>query len=165
MNEILAEAFRYSAWATKALITASRHLSGEQLQQPARGFGSILATLNHVVLWDADYAITLMGAGPPWATESSETDDLDELEARVDETARLWERFVAEPADSERLLSLDAGDYECHASVVVVQAIHHANAHREQIRSSLRDLQIHVPDVQPWEYALAENRARWCKKK
>ncbi len=161
MNEILLEAFRYSAWATKTLIAACRDLSAEQIQRPARGFGSLLATLNHVVLSDAQYVATLAGGCPAWAAGGDQTDDLDQLEARVDETARLWEHFLAEPVDAERLLLLDKGEYGCRASVVVAQAIHHANAHREQVRAGLKDLGVKPPDVQPWEYALATGRARW----
>jgi uncharacterized damage-inducible protein DinB len=161
MNEVLHEAFRYSAWATKALIAACRDLSVEQLKRPARGYGSILATLNHVVLSDADYLATLTGVCPAWATGGNETDDLDQVEARVDETARLWEDFLAQPVDAERVLVLDEGTYECHAAVVVAQALHHANAHREQIRAGLRELDVQTPDVQPWEYALATGRAHW----
>jgi uncharacterized damage-inducible protein DinB len=165
MNEILHEAFRYSAWATKTLIAACRDLPIEQLKRPARGFGSILGTLNHVVLSDAGYVATLTGVCPAWATDGNETDDLDQVEARVDETARLWEQFLAEPVDAERLLLLDEGEYECHAAVVVAQAIHHANAHREQIRAGLGDLEVQPPDVQPWEYALEMGRAHWRRKK
>ncbi len=165
MNEILQEAFRYSAWATKTLIAACSDLSIEQLKRPARGFGSILATLNHVVLSDADYVATLTGVCPAWAADGNETDDLDQVEARVDETARLWEQLLAEPVDAERLLLLDEGTYECHAAVVVAQALHHANAHREQIRAGLRDLEVQPPDVQPWEYALATGRAHWRREK
>jgi uncharacterized damage-inducible protein DinB len=165
MNESLNEAFRYSAWATKTLIAACRDLSIEQLKRPARGFGSILATLNHVVLSDAGYVATLAGVCPAWAADENVTDDLDQIEARVDETARLWEQFLAEPVDAERLLSLDEGEYECHATVVVAQALHHANAHREQIRAGLRDLEVQPPDVQPWEYALETGRARWRREK
>jgi uncharacterized damage-inducible protein DinB len=165
MNETLHEAFRYSAWATKALIAACRVLSVEELERPVRGYGSILATLNHVVLCDAGYVATLAGACPAWAAEESVTDDLDQIELRVAETARLWEQFLAEPVDAERLLSLDEGEYECHAAVVVAQALHHANAHREQIRAALRDLKVQLPDIQPWEYALDTERARWRREK
>jgi uncharacterized damage-inducible protein DinB len=160
MNEILREAFRYSAWATKVLITACRELPADQLSRPARGFGSILATLNHVVLSDAGYVATLTGAGPAWAADGEATDDLDRVAARVDETARLWDRFLARSMDAERVLSLDGGTYECHASVVVAQALHHAGAHREQIRAALRELEATPPDLQPWEYALDTGRAR-----
>ncbi|MHC5209899.1 MAG: DinB family protein [Planctomycetota bacterium] len=165
MNEVLLETFRYSAWATKTLIAACRDLSVEQLERPARGFGSILATLHHVVLSDAGYAVTLGASCPAWVNGGDETDDLDRLAARVDETARLWEQLLAEPIDAERLLLLDGGTYECHAAVVVAQALHHADAHREQVRAGLRDLELQPPDVQPWEYALATGRAHWRRAK
>lgn len=165
MNEFLLEAFRHSAWATKTLIAACRDLSSEQRKCPARGFGSILATLNHVVLSDAGYAAILTGMRPAWASDGNETDDLDRVEARVDETARLWERLLAEPLDAEHLLVLEEGTYECRPAVVVAQALQHANAHREQIRAGLADLGIQPPDVQPWAYADATGRARWRREK
>ena len=171
MNPTLHEAFRYSAWATKTLIAACKLLSTEQLKRPARrGYGSILTTLNHIVISDAHYVAILTGTRPTWLlTEGdddnvdNETDDLDEIETRVDEIAHLWEQLflVDKPVDAERLLSLDEGKYECHTSVVVVQALHHAHAHREQIRAALRNLDVQPPDVQPWEYALESGRAHW----
>lgn len=165
MSEILHEAFRHGAWATKALIAACRDLSLEQLKRPARGFGSILATLNHVVLSDAGYAAILTGARPAWATDGNETDDLDQVEARVDETAGLWERLLGEPLDAERLLVLEKGEYECCAAVVVAQALHHGAAHREQIRGGLADLGVRPPDLQPWAYADETGRAHWRREK
>jgi uncharacterized damage-inducible protein DinB len=165
MNDILHEAFRHSAWATKTLIAVCRDLSLEQRKRPARGFGSILATLNHVVLSDAGYAAILTGDRPAWATDGNETDELDQVEARVDETARLWEQLLAEPLDAERLLMLEEGEYECYAAVVVAQALHHANSHREQIRAGLADLGIQPPDLQPWAYADETGRARWRREK
>jgi uncharacterized damage-inducible protein DinB len=165
MNETLHEAFRHSTWATKALIAACRGLSAEQLRRHARGFGSILATLNHVVLSDAGYAAILLGVRPAWASDGNETDELDQLEARVDETARLWERLLAGPLDAERLLLLDGGAYECRASLVVAQALHHGSAHREQIRAGLADLGVRAPDLQPWAYADSTGRARWIRGK
>lgn len=160
MNEILREAFRHSAWATKTLIAACRNLSMEQLKRPARGFGSILATLNHLVVSDAGYVAILTSVRPAWASDGKETDDLDQLEAWVDETACLWDQLLGEPVDAERLLLLDGGRYECHAVVVVVQALHHATAHREQIRAGLADLGVRPPDLQPWSYAVEARRAQ-----
>jgi uncharacterized damage-inducible protein DinB len=165
MNEILREAFRHGAWATKTLMATCRHLSIEQLMRPARGFGSILATLNHVILSDAGYAAILTGVRPAWAADGNETDDLDQLEARADETARLWERILGEPVDAERLLMLDAGEYECYAGVVVSQALHHAIAHREQIRAGVAALGVQPPDLQPWAYAVETGRAHWLRDK
>lgn len=161
MNEVLEETFRHGAWATKTLIATCRSLSIEQLRRPARGFGNILATLNHIVLSDVGYAAILTGVRPTWATDGNETEDLDQLEARVDETARLWEQLLGEPIDAERLLILDAGEYECSAAVVVAQALHHANAHREQIRAGLTELGVRPPDLQPWAYSVETGRAHW----
>ena len=55
MNEILLDAFRHSAWAMKTLIAACESVSAEELGRQALGFGSILATLTHLVLSDAGY--------------------------------------------------------------------------------------------------------------
>lgn len=161
MNELLREPFQYSAWATKTLLAACRKLTTEQLRRPACSFGSVLATLNHVVVSDANYVAMLSGHRPAWVVDGKDADDLDQIEARADEAAQLWEQFLADPLDPDRLLLLDAGEYECHASVVVAQALHHANAHREQVRASLRACNVSPPDLQPWEYALATGRARW----
>jgi uncharacterized damage-inducible protein DinB len=165
MNEIVGEVFRHGVWATKTLIATCRDLSIEPLKRPVRGFGSILATLNHVVLSDAGYAASLTGVRPAWATDGNETDDLDQLEARAEETARLWEQLLGEPLDAERLLILDAGEYECYAAVVVAQALHHAGAHREQIRAGLADLGVQPPDLQPWAYAVETGRAHWRRER
>jgi uncharacterized damage-inducible protein DinB len=161
MNEALREAFRHGAWATRTLLAACRGLPREQLEHRVRGYGTLLATLNHVIGSDAGYLSSLGGARVPWAKDGAETDDLDQLEARAEEVAGLWERLLSAPFDAERLLLLDGGTYECHASVVLAQALHHGAAHREQVRAALKDLGVKPPDLQPWEYALATGRAHW----
>lgn len=165
MNDLLLEAFRHSAWATKTLIGAFRQLAPAELDRPAHGFGSLIATLNHVVLSDASYLASLTGESPDWLRARDATADLAGLEARVDETAAGWEQLFSAPVDGERLLSLDAGQYECRASVVVAQALHHAVAHREQVRGGLADIGVKTQDLQPWEYALATGRATWTPKR
>jgi uncharacterized damage-inducible protein DinB len=160
MNEILLETFRHNAWATKALIRACRSLSLEQLGAPGPGFGSIVATLNHIVRAEAAYTRSLTDVQLDWANGSSDTTDLEELTARVDQTLDLWERLLAGPLEADRMLMLDGGRYECAASVVFAQALHHANAHREQIRSRLGSFGATPPDLQAWTYALDTGRAR-----
>jgi hypothetical protein len=84
---------------------------------------------------------------------------LNELEARVDETALLWETYLADPLDVAHLLSLDEGAYQAQASVPIVQALHHGNAHREQVCSVLTRIAIDPPDLQAWAWAEATGRA------
>jgi len=40
MNEILLEAFRHNAWATKQLLAACRGLTEEQLRSPGTNAGT-----------------------------------------------------------------------------------------------------------------------------
>jgi uncharacterized damage-inducible protein DinB len=47
---------------------------------------------------------------------------------------------------------------EVRAGVIVAQALHHGNAHREQICAILTSLGIEPPDIQPWECAWATGR-------
>ena len=163
MNHFLIQALRYSSWATQTLIARCRDLTSEQLTQPARGYGSILATLDHLVTSDAHYVTTLSGTPPEGGAKIPPAETLEEIAARVEETLERWEQFLAEPFDTERLLTLDQGAYECHASVVAVQALHHGSAHREQVRAALKELGVEPPDLQPWEGALELGRARWTK--
>jgi uncharacterized damage-inducible protein DinB len=162
MNDILIDAFRHSAWATRTLLDACRGLSAEQCaERPAHGYGSIHATFNHLVRSDAAYA-ALLGAGrPAWAVDGSDAADLDGIGSRAGEAERAWQLVLAGLLDAERMLVLEDGAYEVHAGVIVAQALQHASAHREQIRARLRDFGVKPPDLQPWAYADATGRGRW----
>ncbi len=163
MNEILIEAFQQKLWATKVLIAACADRSVDELTQPAPGFGSILATLNHIVLTDAGYMASLGGGRPAWAVPHGETTDLKELAARAEETGARWEQFLREPIDGERLAFLDNGAYETHAAVVVMQALHHVSIHGEQVCATLAAMGVEAPDLQPWAYADETGRSRWLR--
>ena len=84
--------------------------------------------------------------------------DLDQLRSRVEETEKLWEELLSEPFDAERVVILDQGAYQAHAGVLVAQALHHGNAHREQICAILTGAGMQPPDVQAWAYAEATGR-------
>lgn len=159
MNEALLETFRHNGWATRQLIASCRGLSEERLTSPGAGtYGGILATLNHLVRSDGSYLRRLAGSAPAWVMDRDESADLDKLDARVAETEPLWERFLSEPVDAERVIIVDEGANEVRAGIFVAQALHHGNAHREQICAILTGFGIQPPDVQAWEYAWATGR-------
>lgn len=163
MNELLIEAFRHSAWAKERLIAACGSLSPEELRRPAPGsVGSILATLNHLVITDANY-LARLDDGPPAWLDQEEENDLSKLLTLAQETADRWQRLLREPVDGERIVTLDKGAYETHAGVVVVQALHHVSIHGEQVCASLTALGIEPPDVQPWALADETGRSRWLR--
>jgi uncharacterized damage-inducible protein DinB len=163
MNEVLIEAFQQKLWATKLLIAACQDRSMDELTRPAAGFGSILATLNHLVSTDAGYMASLGGVRPAWAAAGGETNSLEELTVRAEETGARWDRFLREPIDGERLAFLDNGAYETHTAVVVMQALHHVSAHGEQVCAALTALGFQAPDLQPWAYADETGRSRWLR--
>jgi uncharacterized damage-inducible protein DinB len=148
MKEILLEAFRHHAWANKQLLAACRGLPPEQLTLPGTAAGTdrgILAILNHIIQSDRGYA-SRRGDRPAWV-ENEDTADLDELERRADENAEVWERLLSQPLEASKLIILDQGAYEAEQSVLVIQALHHGNAHREQICAVLTGLGIEPPDI------------------
>ncbi len=163
MNEILIEAFRHKHWAMKTLIAACQNRPMDELTRPGPRFGSILATLNHIVLADARYLASLGGGRADWSAQENETNDLQALAARAEESGARWERFLQAPMDGERLAYLDDGTYETHAAVVVIQALHHVSAHGEQVCASLKALGVEAPDIQPWELADTTGRSRWVR--
>jgi uncharacterized damage-inducible protein DinB len=161
MNEVLLDAFRHNSWATRQLLAACRGLAADQLTASASAsFGSIIDTFNHIILSDASYLRTLGGDAPAWLISRENSADLGQLQARVEETEGNWERLLAEPLDAERVLILDKGAYEAHAGILIAQALHHGNAHREQICAILTGLGVEPPGMQPWEYADATGRGR-----
>ena len=162
MKEIVLEAFRHNAWATKELLAACRGLPPEQLSLPGTAAGTdrdILAIFNHLIQTDRGY-VQRRGERPDWVDNEEDTADLDELERRAGENAEVWERFLAQPLEATKLIILDQGAYEAEQSVLVVQALHHGNAHREQISAILTGLGIEPPDLQAWSYAQATGHAR-----
>jgi uncharacterized damage-inducible protein DinB len=158
VNGALLEAFRHNSWATRQLLAVCRDLSEEQLAASATGtYGSIRATFNHLILSDGRYLRRLAGGSPGWV-DRPEDADLDELAVWAEEAGQRWERLLSEPVDTERVVVVDDGALEVRAGVIVAQALHHGNAHREQICAILTSRGIEPPDIQPWEYAWATGR-------
>lgn len=161
MDDLLLEAFRHNAWATKRLTRFCRDLSPEQLTATPPGtYGTILAVLNHMIQSDAGYLPRPKITRPAWLGEEVDISDFSELEARIDETARLWEQYLADPLDAKYKLSLDQGAYEAESFVPIAQALHHGNAHREQVCAIITALGIRPPDLQVWTYAEETGHAR-----
>jgi uncharacterized damage-inducible protein DinB len=66
----------------------------------------------------------------------------EQLAAWAEEAGQLWEGLLAEPDDPERGVVDDDGALEVRAGVIFAQALHHGNAHREQICTTLTSLGV-----------------------
>ena len=167
MKGALEEAFRAHDWANRKLLEFCEVLSAEQLA--ARNSvtrWSVLQTFTHVVSADGYYLSSLMGAGrivPAWDEDKDATWSIDDLRERAAKVAAAWESYLKTGDDSDRLLVIDGGTFECRAGVLVAQALHHGVLHREQICEIARGLGLEPPDLQVWEYATDSGRARFLE--
>ena len=166
MKGALEEAFRAHAWATRRLLEFCRDISAEQLaagRNDATGW-SILETCTHLVSADGYYVGTVKGIERPvprWDESKDSAWDLDTLLESSAMLAGMWADYLKTDDDAERLVLLDAGTFECRAGVVVAHALHHGDLHREQVCSIIRGTGMEPPDLQPWEYATENHRARF----
>ncbi|MGN6755031.1 MAG: DinB family protein [Thermomicrobiales bacterium] len=163
MNDGLQDAFRHNAWATRQVLQVCQGLTESQLQLTAPGtYGSIIATLWHIVRSEASYCRRLTGEEPAWDFRASDAPSLETLAKHVDDLAARWERFLAEPFDAERIFVIkwdDDTDFDVPAGVVLVQALHHGNEHRTQVCTVLTSIGVTAPELGVWEFAEATKRA------
>lgn len=163
MNDGLVDAFRHNAWATREVLRACRGLTPDQLDAAVTGaYGSIIATLRHIVRAEAAYCARLMDEEPTWDRRAADEPDLDELSRRNDELEMRWLRFLGRPFDAERTFVVswhDGIDRDVPAAVVLVQALHHGNEHRTQICTTLTSIGVAAPALGVWEFAEATDRA------
>jgi uncharacterized damage-inducible protein DinB len=128
MSDLLRVAFQHNAWATKELITFCRRLTLAQLSTATQGTChsrlpghyhplTLLDALDHLVLADADYLPRPRMERPVWALEQRHASDIDELEARADETAQLWHVYLDDPLTATDLVLLDEGSYDVQSSI------------------------------------------------
>jgi len=153
--------FRHNSWANRRLVEACRNLTPEQLDATTPGaMGSVLQTLNHIVNAEGlRFQPLLTGSQAPW--NRGELADLDTLAARAEQIERFWTDLLAAPVDAERPVRVEfqGQAYDVAAGVILAQAVHHANIHREQVCTILTVLGIEPPDLSGWGFGGADGHA------
>lgn len=161
----LLDPLRHNAWATGQLLAFCRDLSPEQLRSTAEGtYGSILATLQHIVGAEGRYRLRLTGVRPDWPGDPEETEDLDELGGMAEDMAMFWDQLGAGDFDGDRVVSwvsaVSGAHTDANAGILVAQALNHGNEHRAQIFTILTTIGVEPPDLDAWSYGLAFGRFR-----
>ena len=106
MAEGLLDPLRHNAWATSRLLEFCGSLSAEQLGATSRGtYGSVLATLQHIIGAEGRYRMRLADTAPDWPRQPEDSEDLDELVRMADDMARFWDELAAGDFDPERVIS------------------------------------------------------------
>jgi uncharacterized damage-inducible protein DinB len=156
MNDGLLDAFRYSDWATRGLLHFCGELDEEKLRTPAVGsYGSILQTLNHMLEAETYYLWLMTEKRLAWEWQLDGTASIAQLEQSAADLSRAWERLLQQPFDANTALSRISPEGERsldRSGIVLVQAIHHPNVHREQVNMVLTSLGIQPPDLDVWQY-------------
>lgn len=156
-NDIIRAMFDHHLWATSVLIDHLEGLPEERLDASVPGtYGSMIATLTHLIDADARYLLRLTDPNPPPAGDDREGIPLTQLRGEVGEHRRQW---------NDKLDALERGelrgairnhpeypDTEDAEGLMLIQAIHHGNDHRTQVCSTLGALGLEVPDLDGWTY-------------
>lgn len=162
---ILADAFAHHVWATTRLIDACAALEPAQLDVTAAGtYGSIVATLRHLVGADTGYLSLLSGGKVAEIDEDREsTMSLAELREAMAADGPVWASLVAGDLDPDLDVVRHRDDgSESHAplGVRLAQALHHGSDHRSQVCTALTNLGVEPPDIDAWAFAWADGRLR-----
>ena len=161
----LLDPLRHNAWATSQLLAFCRDLGAEQVHATSEGtYGSILATLQHMIGAESRYRFRLTRALPDWSGEPEETADLQELTRMADDMAEFWDELATSDFDPDRVISwvsrVSGADTEVRAGVLVAQVLNHGNEHRAQIFTILTTIGVEPPRLDGWSYGLASGRFR-----
>jgi uncharacterized damage-inducible protein DinB len=160
MNDLVLDAFRHNAWATRKLLSFCREVPQEALDAAASGsYGSVQATLQHMLGAEAVYSSMFLGAFPAW--EWREGAALETMASWAEDLATRWDDILSRPLDAEGLLSrptTSGSTRQARAGVVLAQALHHGSLHREQVCAILTSLGLQPTDLEPWSYARETGR-------
>jgi uncharacterized damage-inducible protein DinB len=157
---ILADAFAHHAWATIRLIDACLPLTADQLATSVPGtYGTILATVRHLVGGDAGYLFVLTGGRITDVDESAMS--LDDLRAAEVTFGAAWAALVAQDLDSDEILVRlrdDGSKSLAPVGIRLAQALHHGSDHRSQVCTALTSLGIEPPAIDVWDFASTQGR-------
>lgn len=156
-TEMLRTMFDHHLWATGALIDHLEALPSERLDEAVPGtYGSMIATLTHLIDADNRYLLRIHDPNPP--RHDREPVPLGTLREELTEHGRRWDEVLGRLELGELRASIrnhaDYPDTDDAEGLLLLQAIHHGNDHRTQICSTLGALGEEVPDLDGWNFWL-----------
>ncbi|HSM02794.1 MAG TPA: DinB family protein [Acidimicrobiia bacterium] len=159
MPELPADFFRQNEWANLRLIDACRALTDEQLDATVEGvYGSIRATLQHIISSETSYATRLGGDVPklkwddPWP-------GFDRLAELAKATGTAFVRASGAVTDDPIRVG-SKQEYDVEPVVILTQMFNHGTEHRSQVATILTSLGVEPPELSGWEWGLASGRMR-----
>lgn len=159
MDGPLVELLRHKTWATLQVIEFCRGVEDKNLDATVPGtYGTIRETLRHLVDAEERYLLTVTGERESEPLPEGAA-SLDELAERVSRLGPRWENLAQRPELATREVTTRDG-WLVAGSVPVAQAIHHATDHRTHVLTILGALGLGPPELDVWDFALAEGRMK-----
>ena len=158
-TSVLSDAFAHHVWATIRVLDACAALSPDQLATAVPGtYGSIIATLRHLVGGDVFYLDVLRGESEPFDEARS---DIPTLRTVMEAHDAAWQGLISGNIDpTSVVVEYEVSGYETHAplGIRLAQALYHGTDHRSQVCTALTNLGIEPPAIEAWDYALRDGR-------
>lgn len=156
-ESILVELIQYNNWANQQLLAICQGLPDEMLAKSAPGaYGSIHATLGHMIAAEADYVGRLTGAGPEPSFKWEERPSVEEIAGFAGQVAGAMLEAIQRTPPEQMVHEEEDGNFvEYEARVLFMQAIEHGVEHRTNITTILNSLGVALPELDLWGYAWA----------
>jgi uncharacterized damage-inducible protein DinB len=150
----LVELIRYNNWANAQVFAACQTLSPEHLAAAAPGaYGSIHATLGHLIAAEADYIGRLTGQRPQPPFKWDDRPALPAIAAFAAEVGPALLAAVERIPPTHLVHEEEDGftmDYQ--ARLLFIQVISHGIEHRTNVTTLLSSLGLPAPEVDGWGY-------------
>ncbi len=153
----LIELIHYNNWANAQVIAACQSLGEDQLAAAAPGaYGSIRATLEHIIRAEADYVGRLTGERPQPPFRWKEQVAMADLSAFAGQVAgALLAAALRTPLDHIVHEEEDGNTIDYQACALFIQVVNHGIEHRTNITTILSSLGLPAPEVDGWGYLFA----------
>jgi uncharacterized damage-inducible protein DinB len=153
-DTIFLEFIQYNNWANQQVLQACQRLSETQLDMNIPGaYGTIRATLEHIIRAETGYLRLLTGVRPqpPFKWEDKPgLEDIRQFSIQVGE--KLVEMARNTPPTHLIEGEEDGKHYTYQALAVFIQVIDHGIEHRTNITTLLNQGMLTPPGVDGWEY-------------
>jgi uncharacterized damage-inducible protein DinB len=160
---VLRDAFDRHTWSTVQLLDHLADLSPSDYATGIDGtYGPIPDTLQHLVDADTRYLDRMEDPDPPRA--DPQAFDIGTLRARVQGNAERWgdvlDRLQAGSLAARIAPRDDDPGFDPAETLLLLQALHHADDHRAQVCSTLGALGLPLPELDVWSFWDLERRSR-----
>jgi uncharacterized damage-inducible protein DinB len=153
-KSIFVEFILYNNWANRQVLEACQNLSEAQLATMIPGaYGSIHATLGHLVASEAYYLRLLTGSSPQPRFKWEDQPGLAEITAYATQVREALVEMAEHTLPTGTIVEeADGKQFQYQALAVFIQIINHGIEHRTNVTTMLNQGLLTPPEVDGWGY-------------